>query len=87
MSGRCTPLPGSFNLERVALDDVPTYKLLQSGPRRLPSFSSKVVACRLCCAMPDPTASKTSLLWLLLYRPGPMDLIPDFIARKEGRAL
>ena len=48
--------------------------------------SSNRAACANCSSARGPTASSDLIALVSLYRPGPMDLIPDFIERKHGRA-
>ena len=64
-----------------------TYELLAAATRWACS-SSKARACATCCASCGPTASRTSSPWCALYRPGPMENIPRYIAReaRPGKA-
>ncbi len=67
----------------LPLDDVKTFKLLQEGKTtgvfQLESGGMKRVLCEL-----GPTIFEDIIAIVALYRPGPMDLIPEFIARKHG---
>jgi DNA polymerase-3 subunit alpha len=72
-----------FNLERVALDDAATYKVLQRAETvAVFQLESRGMQTMLKDARPDRFEDIIALV--ALYRPGPMDLIPDFIARKKG---
>jgi DNA polymerase-3 subunit alpha len=72
-----------FNLEKVALDDDETYRLLQRAETvAVFQLESRGMQTMLRDARPDRFEDIIALV--ALYRPGPMDLIPDFIARKKG---
>ena len=74
----------AFSLERVPLDDRATFDLLAAGNTtavfQLESRGMKDMIKR---AKPDRFEDVIALV--ALYRPGPMDLIPDFTDRKHGR--
>ncbi|MDH5221020.1 MAG: DNA polymerase III subunit alpha [Betaproteobacteria bacterium] len=73
-----------FALERVPLDDKTTYQLLSSGnTTAVFQLESRGMRDLIKRARPDRFEDVIALV--ALYRPGPMDLIPDFIARKHGR--
>ena len=67
----------------LPLDDKKTYKLLQdaktTGVFQLESGGMKRNLKEL-----KPSVFEDIIAMVALYRPGPMDLIPDFIARKHG---
>jgi DNA polymerase-3 subunit alpha len=73
-----------FSLERIPLDDRATFELLAAGDTtavfQLESRGMKDMIKR---ARPDRFEDVIALV--ALYRPGPMDLIPDFTDRKHGR--
>jgi len=73
-----------FRLEDVPLDDKPTYQLLQKAQAtavfQLESRGMKDLLKKL-----KPDRFEEIIALVALYRPGPMDLIPDFIERKHGR--
>jgi len=72
-----------FSLERVPLDDKATYQLLSSGnTTAVFQLESRGMRDLIKRARPDRFEDVIALV--ALYRPGPMDLIPDFIARKHG---
>jgi DNA polymerase-3 subunit alpha len=73
-----------FTLERVPLDDKATYQLLSAGnTTTVFQLESRGMRDLIKRARPDRFEDVIALV--ALYRPGPMDLIPDFIARKHGR--
>ncbi len=73
-----------FSLERIPLDDEATYRLISAGNTsavfQLESRGMRDLVKR---ARPDRFEDVIALV--ALYRPGPMDLIPEFIARKHGQ--
>jgi len=72
-----------FSLEQVPLDDPATYQLLSSGnTTAVFQLESRGMRDLIKRARPDRFEDVIALV--ALYRPGPMDLIPDFIARKHG---
>ncbi len=72
------------NLDEVPLDDEKTYELLSSGDTegvfQLESSGMKKILVEL-----RPSKFTDIIAILALYRPGPMEMIPDFINRKHGR--
>jgi DNA polymerase-3 subunit alpha len=79
---RALGAPG-FSLERVPLDDAETYRLLAAGnTTAVFQLESRGMRDMLKRARPDRFEDVIALV--ALYRPGPMDLIPDFIRRKHG---
>ena len=72
-----------FALARVPLDDAQTYKLLSSGnTTAVFQLESRGMRDLIKRARPDRFEDVIALV--ALYRPGPMDLIPDYIERKHG---
>ena len=72
-----------FALARIPLDDAPTYQLLSAGnTTTVFQLESRGMRDLIRRARPDRFEDVIALV--ALYRPGPMDLIPDFIARKHG---
>ena len=73
-----------INIDDIPLDDDPTYKLLQTahttGVFQLESSGMKRYLKQL-----KPNNIEDIIAMVALYRPGPMDWIPDFIDRKHGR--
>ena len=74
----------SFAFENIPLDDVATYRLFQDGKTEAVfQFESRGMQGMLRDAR--PTRLEDLIALNALYRPGPMDLIPSFVARKHGR--
>ncbi len=73
-----------FAFENIPLDDAATYKLFQDGKTEAVfQFESRGMQGMLRDA--KPTRLEDLIALNALYRPGPMDLIPSFVARKHGR--
>ncbi|MDR6855420.1 DNA polymerase III subunit alpha [Variovorax guangxiensis] len=73
-----------FAYENIRLDDTPTYKLFAEGKTEAVfQFESRGMQGMLKDAR--PTRLEDLIALNALYRPGPMDLIPSFVARKHGR--
>ena len=73
-----------FELERIPIDDPATYEVFQlANTEAIFQFESDGMRSLLKQAQPDRLEDLVALN--ALYRPGPMDLIPSFIARKFGR--
>ncbi len=73
-----------FAFENIALDDAATYKLFADGKTEAVfQFESRGMQGMLRDAR--PTRLEDLIALNALYRPGPMDLIPSFVARKHGR--
>ncbi len=72
-----------FDISRVPFDDAKTYRLLcdakTDGVFQLESGGMKSVISRL-----SPTCFEDIIACIALFRPGPMDSIDKFIARKHG---
>ena len=74
----------NFAFDNIALDDSATYRLLQEGKTEAVfQFESRGMQGMLRDAR--PTRLEDLIALNALYRPGPMDLIPSFVARKHGR--
>jgi len=74
----------AFCFENIPLDDVPTYRLFADGKTEAVfQFESRGMQGMLREARPSRLEDLIALN--ALYRPGPMDLIPSFVARKHGR--
>jgi len=75
---------GLLDIDNLPLDDRQTYELLMRGDTdgifQLESSGMKDVLVRM---KPDCIGDVIALI--ALYRPGPMDNIPEFIARKQGK--
>jgi len=72
-----------INIDEIPLNDADTYKLLQkaktTGVFQLESSGMKRYLKQL-----KPNNFEDIIAMVALYRPGPMDWIPDFIAGKHG---
>jgi len=72
-----------FSLEKIPLNDAETYKLLSAGnTTAVFQLESRGMRDLIKRARPDRFEDVIALV--ALFRPGPMELIPDFIARKRG---
>jgi DNA polymerase III subunit alpha len=73
-----------FAYENLPLDDTKVYKLFSEGKTEAVfQFESRGMQGMLRDA--KPTRLEDLIALNALYRPGPMDLIPSFVARKHGR--
>jgi DNA polymerase-3 subunit alpha len=73
-----------FAYEDIPLDDAATYRLFADGKTEAVfQFESRGMQGMLRDAR--PTRLEDLIALNALYRPGPMDLIPSFVARKHGR--
>ncbi len=74
----------NFAFEDIPLEDALTYKLFADGnTEAVFQFESPGMQRMLKDAR--PTRLEDLIALNALYRPGPMDLIPSFVARKHGR--
>jgi len=74
-----------LDIGAIPLDDGATYELFARGDTvAVFQFESRGMRELLKRAQPDRFGDLIALV--SLFRPGPMDLIPDFIERKHGRA-
>ncbi len=74
----------NFAFENLPLDDKAVYKLFSDGlTEAVFQFESRGMQGMLRDAKPSRLEDLIALN--ALYRPGPMDLIPSFVARKHGR--
>ena len=82
-TGRVTASP--FSIEAIPLDDAATYERIfkTANTTAVFQFESRGMKDSLVKAKPDCLDDLIALN--ALYRPGPMDFIPNFIARKHGR--
>ena len=74
-----------IDFDRLPLDDAKTYHLL-SEARTFGVFQLESPGMRDALRGLRPERLEDIIAMVSLYRPGPMDLIPDFIDRKHGRA-
>jgi DNA polymerase-3 subunit alpha len=73
-----------IDLDAVPLDDPDTYKLFQKGDT-VAIFQFESSGMREWMRKLKPTSLDDLIAMNALYRPGPMDLIPTYIARKHGQ--
>ncbi|HEV2007938.1 MAG TPA: DNA polymerase III subunit alpha, partial [Burkholderiales bacterium] len=74
----------TLTLDALPLDDAEAYRIFTSArTTAIFQFESRGMRDLLKQARPDRFEDIIALV--ALYRPGPMDLIPDFIARKHGK--
>src|SRR3546814_12302404 len=72
------------DLDRLTWDDPEVYRLLQRG-ETVGVFQLESEGMRRTLAAVKPTSFEDIIALVSLYRPGPMDNIPMFGARKNGR--
>ena len=73
-----------IDLDAIPLDDPDTYRLFQKGDT-VAIFQFESSGMREWMRKLKPTCLDDLIAMNALYRPGPMDLIPDYIARKHGK--
>jgi len=74
-----------IDFDALPLDDAKTYAML-SDAKTFGVFQLESSGMREALRGLKPGRLEDVIAMVSLYRPGPMDLIPDFIARKHGRA-
>ena len=72
------------DLDHIPIDDAKTYELYQQG-RTVGTFQFESAGMQKYLRELHPTVFEDLIAMNALYRPGPMDYIPQFIARKNGR--
>ena len=73
-----------IDLDTIPIDDPATYKLYAEG-RTIGTFQFESPGMQKYLRELQPTVFEDIIAMNALYRPGPMDYIPSFIARKNGR--
>ena len=73
-----------IDLDHIPIDDPKTYELYQQG-RTIGTFQFESAGMQKYLRELHPTVFEDLIAMNALYRPGPMDYIPQFIARKNGR--
>lgn len=73
----------TIDLNTLPLDDTPTYQLFSRGDT-VGVFQFESDGMRKWLRELQPSCIEDLIAMTALYRPGPMDYIPDFIARKHG---
>ena len=75
-----------IDLDHIPIDDPATYKLYQEG-RTIGTFQFESAGMQKYLRQLHPTVFEDLIAMNALYRPGPMDYIPDFIKRKNDPSL
>ena len=73
-----------IDLDNIPIDDPLTYKLYQEG-KTVGTFQFESAGMRKYLKELHPTVFEDLIAMNALYRPGPMDKIPQFIRRKNGQ--
>ena len=73
-----------IDLDNLPIDDELTYKLYQKG-QTVGTFQFESAGMQKYLKELHPTVFEDLIAMNALYRPGPMEYIPKFIARKNGR--
>ena len=74
----------TLDLDKIPIDDELTYKLYQEG-RTIGTFQFESAGMQKYLRELRPTVFEDLIAMNALYRPGPMDYIQSFIARKNGK--
>lgn len=74
-----------IELDTIPIDDELTYRLYQDG-KTIGTFQFESPGMQKYLRELHPTVFEDLIAMNALYRPGPMDYIPDFIARKKDPA-
>ena len=72
------------DIDNISLEDPKTYQLYCEG-RTVGTFQFESANMQKYLRELQPSTFEDLIAMNALYRPGPMDNIPDFIARKQGR--
>jgi DNA polymerase-3 subunit alpha len=74
----------NVDIDKIPLDDQKTYQLLMRGSTdgvfQLESSGMKDILVNM-----KPDCIEDIIALIALYRPGPMNMVPEFISRKQGR--
>ena len=73
-----------FDIEKIPIDDKETYELYSRGDTTS-VFQFESPGMKEWLTKLQPTRFEDLIAMNALYRPGPMDYIPDFVERKQGR--
>ncbi len=74
----------NLDIETMPLDDAETFKLVQRADT-VGVFQLESAGMRDLCRQMMPDRIEHIIALIALYRPGPMELIPQYLARKAGR--
>lgn len=72
------------NIDNIPLDDKQAYKIFQAG-RTTGVFQFESAGMKRYLKQLIPTDIEDLIAMVALYRPGPLEYIPDYIAGKHGR--
>ncbi len=72
------------DIDNIPIDDEPTYELYSQG-RTVGTFQFESAGMQKYLRDLQPSTFEDLIAMNALYRPGPMDYIPDFVDRKHGR--
>lgn len=72
------------DVNHIPLDDAPTYKHIFAEGNTTAVFQFESAGMRRMLMEAMPSKFEEIIAFVALYRPGPMDLIPDFIRRMHG---
>jgi len=75
-----------IDIDKIPLDDKETFELLQQA-HTTGVFQLESSGMKRYLKMLKPTVLEDIIAMVALYRPGPMDWIPDFISGKHGRKI
>ena len=73
-----------LNIDEIPIDDPATYQLYSEG-QTIGTFQFESAGMQKYLRELEPSTFEDLIAMNALYRPGPMDYIPDFIDRKHGR--
>ena len=73
-----------FDIDLISIEDPATYKLYSEG-KTVGTFQFESAGMQKYLRELQPSTFEDLIAMNALYRPGPMDYIPDFIDRKHGR--
>jgi len=74
----------NVDIEKIPFDDKKTYRLLQKG-ETVGVFQLESEGMQRYLKQLKPTEFEDIIAMVALYRPGPMQLIPDYISRKQKK--
>ncbi|MCC8117767.1 MAG: DNA polymerase III subunit alpha [Bacteroidales bacterium] len=74
-----------LDIDNIPIDDPKTYKLYCDG-KTIGTFQFESPGMQKYLRELQPSTFEDLIAMNALYRPGPMDYIPDFIARKQGHS-
>ncbi|KAA6338776.1 DNA polymerase III subunit alpha [termite gut metagenome] len=73
-----------INIDTIPMDDLATYRLYSEG-KTVGTFQFESAGMQKYLRELQPSTFEDLIAMNALYRPGPMEYIPDFIDRKQGR--